>query len=102
YSSSDSIEIVSIRLTARGLRRCKLEFRTLESSVEPNAAPVGERRVFCCPTDGWLTTPVYDRAHIPPTFEGPAILEGSDSTVVVPPAASARLDDFMNLHLKLA
>lgn len=102
YSSSDSIEIVSIRMTARGLRRGKLDFRTLESSVEPNAAPVGERRVFFGPTDGWLTTPVYDRAHIPPTFEGPAILEGSDSTVVVPPAASARLDDFMNLHLKLA
>lgn len=102
YSSSDSIEIVSVRMTGRGLRRGKLDFRSLHEDNAADSAPRSQRKVFFGPADGWLETPVYDRLHMPRALQGPAILEGSDSTVVVPPGASMERDDFMNLHLKLA
>ncbi len=102
YSSSDSIEVVSVRMTGRGLRPGKLDFRKLQDSITGDAAPVSQRSVFFGRERGWLETPVYDRLRIPRVIEGPAILEGSDSTVVVPPGATATRDDFMNLHLKLS
>lgn len=102
YSSSDSIEIVSVRMTGRGLRRGKLDFRKLHGEDGADTAPISERKVFFGPDHGWLATPIFDRLRMPRKLQGPVILEGSDSTVVVPPGASAERDDFMNLHLKLA
>ena len=48
---------------------------------------------------GWQATPVYRREALPEgaAFDGPAIVAQFDSTTVVEPGQSARLDDFGNL-----
>jgi N-methylhydantoinase A len=47
-------------------------------------------------------TPVYDRERLPvgATLAGPAIYEGGESTVVVPPAWRTRVDDRGTLVLE--
>ena len=51
-----------------------------------------------------LATPVYDRAGLPPgaVLTGPCIVDQLDSTTVVPPQTSARVDEWGNLLLTAA
>ncbi|MBW3097043.1 hydantoinase/oxoprolinase family protein [Pseudohoeflea coraliihabitans] len=102
YSSSDSIEAVSIRLTGRGLLPGKLDFRKISADRPEVAEPKSRRDVYFGRDSGWVSTPVYARPTAPRSLEGPAILEAADSTVVIPPAATARLDPQLNLHIELA
>ena len=52
---------------------------------------------------GFVRTPVYDRyAFVAGTYiDGPALVEERESTVVVPPQASARCDESLNLIIEL-
>jgi len=49
-------------------------------------------------------TPVYDRERVPPgtSYDGPAIFEGGESTVVLPPAWAASVTDEGALVLEVA
>lgn len=63
--------------------------------------PASRRRVWF---DGeGLDTPVYNRDELPCgfVFEGPAIVEQLDSTTVVPPGASAEVDRFLNIIIRV-
>jgi N-methylhydantoinase A len=53
---------------------------------------------------GYVDTPVYDRDRLEAgtRLSGPAILEGADSTVVIPPGASVEVDRFLNAIVRLA
>ncbi|MEX3314178.1 hydantoinase/oxoprolinase family protein [Sulfitobacter sp. PS-8MA] len=63
--------------------------------------PTGQRDVWfkgqCCRTD------VYDRATLRAgaEFSGPAIVEQVDSTVVIPPQATAKVDQYMNILIRV-
>jgi N-methylhydantoinase A len=63
--------------------------------------PTGQRDVWfkgqCCATD------VYDRAKMQAgaEFSGPAIVEQVDSTVVIPPQATAKVDQYMNILIRV-
>jgi N-methylhydantoinase A len=48
-----------------------------------------------------VVTPVYVRDDLPSGFgfDGPAIVEGFDSTVVVPPGWRADIDEWLNIRL---
>ncbi|MEP9352321.1 hydantoinase/oxoprolinase family protein [Xanthobacter sp. KR7-65] len=102
YVSNDTIETVSLRLVGRGLRPGKLDFRTNARRDGPVPEPVGVRQVYFGPERGTLDTPVYDRRACPARLAGPAIVEGADSTVVIPPGADAEMDAHLNLLLTLA
>jgi N-methylhydantoinase A len=102
YVSSDAVEVVSIRMTGRGLRRGRLDFRALSAPESGATGPVAEREVFFGKDEGWIRTPVYDRTRSPRRLTGPVILEAADSTVVVPPGASVERDDFLNLRIRLS
>ena len=71
---------------------------------EPTGAipePVGRRRVWF---DGnGLDTPVYERDDLPCgfAFQGPAIVEQVDATTVVPPGASAEVDKYLNIIIRV-
>nr|WP_246752342.1 hydantoinase/oxoprolinase family protein [Bradyrhizobium diazoefficiens] len=63
--------------------------------------PVDRRRVWF---DGnGLDTPVYARDDLPCgfTFQGPAIIEQVDATTVVPPGASAEVDKYLNIIIRV-
>jgi N-methylhydantoinase A/oxoprolinase/acetone carboxylase beta subunit len=57
------------------------------------------RRAWFAEAAGWIDTPVYDRYALGPgaTFAGPAIVEERESTAVIGPGASCRVDDGLTL-----
>ncbi|WP_219848873.1 hydantoinase/oxoprolinase family protein [Paracoccus sp. FO-3] len=102
YVSSDAVEVVGIRMTGRGLRQGRLDFRKLSAPDHEEAGPVSRRKVYFGKDAGWIETPVYDRTRSPRKLTGPVVLESNDSTVVVPPDATVERDDFLNLHIRLS
>ncbi len=71
---------------------------------EPGGAmpePMGRRAVWFGAQS--YDTPVYQRDALPAggSFSGPAIVDQSDSTTVVPPGSRAEVDRFLNLIIRL-
>jgi N-methylhydantoinase A len=89
------LEVVTCRARSVGrVARPPLAELALEADGEPSAT----RSVFFR-GHGRLATPVYDRAAVR-RLEGPAIVEEWTTTIVVPPAWSARSDRLGNLILE--
>jgi N-methylhydantoinase A len=61
------------------------------------AARIGERAVYF--DGGWHKTPIYQREKLPAgaTLAGPAIVQQLDSTTVLDPGATAKVDALSNL-----
>jgi N-methylhydantoinase A len=78
----------------------KAEFAVHEpTGVIPE--PVGRRRVWF--EGNGLDTPVYERDDLPCgfSFQGPAIIEQVDATTVVPLGASAEVDKYLNIIIRV-
>jgi len=94
-----AIEIYRLNLRAIGKTQ-KAELGKHERSGSM-PEPAGRRPVYF---DGEpVETPVYRRADLPAgaKFQGPAVLEQLDSTVVVPPWASAEVDEWLNIRMTI-
>lgn len=101
YAFSDEeveVEIYGLGIEAIGTVP-KPEFKKESSTGTLEDALKKHRSVYFEETDGFVDTPIYDREKIPvgATFNGPAIVEQMDSTIVVPPNFSARVDDYKNI-----
>ncbi|MCW3476224.1 hydantoinase/oxoprolinase family protein [Limobrevibacterium gyesilva] len=70
---------------------------TADASIE--SARRGRRRVWF---DGWTDTPVFGRLGLPvgAVIAGPAVLEQPDTTILIEPGLSGRVDRFGNLILE--
>ena len=93
---SEPVELVTLRLRARGLVETpEFEPPTTEGSV---ADAVREVRTATYDGDDHEAT-IYDRSSLPTdaTFDGPAVVEGKESTVVVHPGQTAEVDAHGNL-----
>jgi N-methylhydantoinase A len=93
-----SVEFVNARLTALGPAPVG-ELRRDDSTGEAADAVVETRSVHFGEADGWVDSKIYDREKLLPgaTFEGPAIVQEADSTTLVPPGASAEVDEYRNM-----
>jgi N-methylhydantoinase A len=105
YSFSDSaqaVEIYGLRVVGLGLVD-KPEFPKLDNDGDLAAAKTDERLVYFGEAGGFRDTAIYDRAMLPAgaRFDGPAIVEQMDSTVVVPPEWRAEVDEYGNIVLRL-
>src|SRR5947207_1594673 len=62
-------------------------------------ARLAERRAYF---GGFVSTAIYERARLPlgARLAGPAIVEQSDTTTVIPPGVTALVDDAGNLRLR--
>jgi N-methylhydantoinase A len=95
YRLESPIEVITLRVSA---------VRPSETPVLSHGGtrpePVGHRKVRF--GDGGHETPVYDRERVPTgtDVEGPAVLAGTESTVVVPPGWDAGVDDRGTLRLE--
>ena len=90
------IEFVTIRVAGIGrVEKAKLE--PLTTGGPAAAAQVGSRSVWF--EGGRVETAIYDRALLGAgaALKGPAIVQQPDSTTVVPPGASALVDDYGNI-----
>jgi N-methylhydantoinase A len=93
-----AIEIVNARAAAIGLAD-RVELQTYEATGANGAAVPPRRPVFFEDVAEFVDTPIYDRTLLEPggLIEGPAVLEQADTTVLVPPGATARVDSYLNL-----
>jgi N-methylhydantoinase A len=93
---SEPAELVTLRLRARGL----VDSPALSPPATEGSVEDAIREVRTVTYDGDPhETPVLDRATLPvdATFDGPAVVEGKESTVVVHPGQTADVDEYGNL-----
>jgi N-methylhydantoinase A len=98
------IESTALRVNATGARSSRPTLRagaSVEAATDPEAARVGERKVWF---DGHShETPFYRRDLLSPgaQFEGPAMVEEYDSTTLIPPGTRVEVDAMGNLILDI-
>ena len=98
----DPIEIINVRLTARG--------RLLDEPIRPESGEPGplpepfEHRTVCFAPEDTTACPVYDRESLRTgsSLEGPAIVEQFDSTTPIFPRDTAVVDRAGNLVIRIA
>ncbi|HSH08619.1 MAG TPA: hydantoinase/oxoprolinase family protein [Burkholderiales bacterium] len=102
YAADEPVELVNLRLSARGHRDDRLAFDGLRVDRAALAGTRGERPASFARGAAPVATPVIARADLDATERaGPLIIESYDTTVVVPPAARVRADAAGNLLLEL-
>ena len=91
------LEIVNARVAAEA-RATTGAAPTFGANGAGDPAPSGRRKMFD-EAEGWVEAPVYERTALPVGFEipGPAIIEQLDSTTLLVPGSSARVDERFNL-----
>jgi len=102
-AEGETVQIVTLRLEATGLVR-KAELKSYpEAGPDASGAITGQRPVWFPEAGDFVPTPIYSREALQPgnRFAGPAIVEQMDTTTVVPPGMSARVDAYLNLILEV-
>ena len=100
YRVDEPLQLVSIRVIARGISKQDRVPRRIELGRSSGRAP-GDRRVYFGGGAGWTATPVMDRPALGAGWTpGPLIVEEYDSTTVVPPGWRASLDRLSNIALE--
>ena len=98
YASTDEVEIVNVRLRARGLSGQNLDFAALKSEqLSGRQGDLGSRRIYFNREADWVETPILQRAALTAPTAGPLVLQSTDTTIVVPPGASAAPDRASNV-----
>ncbi|SDK56581.1 hydantoinase/oxoprolinase family protein [Natronorubrum texcoconense] len=102
YSDRDAtVEIYGIRVTGRGVVE-KPSFPEIDSGGLEDAH-LGTREVYFESAGEFVETDLYQRERLGAgeTVSGPAIVEQMDSTVVVPPEATAEVEATGNLIIEI-
>ncbi len=101
FEGQYGIEVVNLR-TIGGVRRgsITLAANVLDGGMEP---PPSERMAYFGSEFGTLTTKVFSRESMGDReHRGPIIIEEYEGTTVVPPNASAIIDEFANIIIRLS
>ena len=104
YSSDERVELFRLRLIARGIpnqQRVPSSIRLTDHRSVRSAS--SQKNAYFGPEVGWRTTTVLgERADLRgKETPGPAIIEEYDTTTVVPPGATATLDQWSNIRIQL-
>lgn len=96
------VELYQLGLRAVGTTP-KPAFPAHDRTGTADPEPASRRQVWFEET-GWVDTPIHDRASLPAgtTFDGPAVVEQLDSTIVVPPGTRAEVDEWLNVRIHLS
>jgi len=102
YAADEPVELVNLRLSARGHRDDRLAFDALQVDAAALAGAAGERLASFARGAAPVATPVIARAAVGAGERaGPLIIESYDTTIVVPPGARAHADGVGNVLLEL-
>jgi N-methylhydantoinase A len=73
-----------------------------DNLVTPEKAIASQRPVFFDEADGFVDCNIYDRDLLAPgsSIDGPAILEGMDSTVLINPGWAGKIDEYGNCIMR--
>ena len=103
---SEPVELVNVRLRAIGrLYRGERERKAAIPQSAPRIASTSKRKVAFGPAKSdRIEVPAFARAALLPhaRFSGPAIVEQSDSTLLVPPGRNVSVDAYANLLIETA
>ncbi|MDP6787470.1 MAG: hydantoinase/oxoprolinase family protein [Rhodospirillales bacterium] len=91
----EPLELVNIQVVAQGIVEGERVPERIAAIGGGEALP--SRRAYFGPDIGWLETPVVRRADLATARKGPCIVEEYDATCVVPPQATAVLDEYGNI-----
>jgi N-methylhydantoinase A len=101
--SAAGIQAITFRVRATGILPFNPQLPKLADAEhpDPSSALLSRRQVCLDARTGYTDTPVYDYAglrhgHV---IAGPAVIEVSTTTVVVPPGMTGRVDHLGNLHI---
>jgi N-methylhydantoinase A len=99
----ETVEFVNLRVRVKGLNP-KLRFPRQEQ--EPFLLQGGwkaQREVYFAET-GWKTIPVYEREELAAGSRilGPALVEETISTALIPPGFKGTIDQYRNIVIDLA
>ena len=96
------MELVTLRLVAQGIpERSRVPDRLQTPLSRGGSEAPATRQVYFGPERGRLPTPILSRRDLATPRVGPCIVEEYDATCVVPPDASARLDDYGNIVIEV-
>ena len=92
--------IVSLRTVVEGQREHERRHRAAPSPL-PAPEPAGRRQVHF---QRWWDTAVYRRDSLHPgaVIEGPAIVEQPDTTIIIEPGMTGRIDAYDNILVEVA
>ena len=99
-----AIEIINWRVISHGPKpNIRLKVSDPSSAKSATEAIKKTRRAYFPEADGFLETPVFDRYLLAPghEFDGPAIVEERESTVIIGPDSRCRIDEHYNLVAQL-
>jgi len=102
FALDQPVEIVTLRVTASGDVN-SVDMPRLPGGLRtPGQAIISQRQVFFEESGGFVPCDIYDRDRLAPGSEikGPAILEGMDSTVLINPGWTGRIDDYGNCIMR--
>jgi N-methylhydantoinase A len=102
YSNDEPVELVNLRLTARGSGANRLRFERIRADASALEGVAGTRKVNFARGEAPVETPIIARRDMSTqSRKGPLIVESYDTTVVVPPGVAARADATGNVILEL-
>ena len=107
YSHCDRespVQMVNLRVSAIGRTdRIKLH-KIAQGPVSPKQAQKGERRVHFQEIGKYIPTRIYERDLLLAgnRVAGPAVIEQSDSTIIIPPVWAAGVDAYGRLVMRAA
>ncbi len=99
------VEIVTLRLRASAAtRRPQLAAATRRSATPSAKAMLGQRKIYWAELKRAAPSPIYDGALLLPgnRVRGPAVIETTDTTVVVHPGRSLAVDALGNFEIRFA
>jgi N-methylhydantoinase A len=98
------VELINWRVVASGPQP-ELRLRHTGAGLPASAsARKGQRQAYFPEHGGYVATPVYDRYLLGPgtAFDGPAVVEERESTVIVGPGGRCRVDGQWNLIIAMS
>lgn len=102
YERNDiNVEVYQLSIKIIGLVKSP-DLRSYPVQYDWQAKPVSHRDVWF-EDEGWLSTPIYDRADLVSgaKFDGPAIIEQLDATTVVPPWTQVEVEPRLNMVISI-
>jgi N-methylhydantoinase A len=98
FALEQPVEIVTLRVAASG-DVGSVEMPRRPSGLDsPEKAIASEREVFFDEAGGFVKTNIFHFDRLAPgsSIDGPAILEGMDSTVLINPGWTGQIDEYGN------
>ena len=98
FALDQPVEIVTLRVSASGGVGSVDMPERQGGLVAPEQAIASRRQVFFDESGGFVPCDIYDRDRLAPgsSINGPAILEGMDSTVLINPGWTGQIDKYGN------